>query len=237
MDIRISANTYNYNDILINSGQLGNIFKVKDPISALTHFVGCVVAIMMTPILLIHAVTRGASIYNLVALSIFMISMILLYGASTAYHTFRLVGEAALVLKRLDHMMIFVLVAGTYTPVCLIALGRIGKIMLGIVWALAILGMIFKLVWVTCPKWVSSTMYIAMGWVVVFAFPTILQAVSLSCFLWLLIGGIMYTLGGVLYALKLECFNSRDSLWGSHEIFHLFVMVGSACHFICIYNL
>ena len=213
-------------------------FKAKDPVSALTHFIGCIAAIIMTPVLLIRGASFQTSVGNLISLSIFMISMILLYGASASYHSFSLEGKAGLRLKRLDHMMIFVLIAGTYTPICIIALNNMtGTVLLTVIWSVAVVGMLFKLFWVTCPKWVSSVIYIAMGWAVIFAMPALIAAVSTECFVWLLAGGIMYTVGGVIYALKLIRFNTRGSLWGSHEIFHLFVLAGSLCHFICIYNL
>jgi len=222
---------------LQNSLQGAITFKAKDPMSALTHFIGCVAAIFATPFLLIHAASASASITDLISLSVFMLSMVLLYGASASYHSFNLVGEPELRLKRLDHMMIFVLIAGTYTPVCVCALKEKGITLLSVVWGLALVGMLFKLLWVTCPKWVSSVIYIAMGWVVVFAMPTLIPAISQASFGWLLAGGIIYTIGGVIYALKLIKFNTRGSLWGSHEIFHLFVLGGSVCQFISIYQL
>jgi len=212
-------------------------FKVKDPMSSLTHFIGFILSILFTPIILIHAFSTGHSISDLIAISIFMISMILLYGASSSYHTFLSTGKTALNLKRLDHMMIFVLIAGTYTPICVMHLGKTGMYLLITVWSLAFIGMIFKLVWVTCPKWISSVIYISMGWVVIFALPTLYKSINFTAFMWLLAGGIIYTIGGVIYALKLVKINSRNSLWGSHEIFHLFVLGGSLCHFICIYIL
>ena len=132
-------------------------FRVKDPGSAATHFIGFLAAVLMTPVLLVHAAGNGADFMTMIGMSVFMISMILLYGASTSYHSFDISEKANLRLKRLDHMMIFVLIAGSYTPVCLTVLrGSIGMRLLAIVWGLAIVGMIFKLLWVTCPKWVSS---------------------------------------------------------------------------------
>ena len=132
--------------------------------------------------------------------------------------------------------MIFVLIAGSYTPVCLIALnGRTGKILLSIVWGIAIVGILFKFFWVYCPKWVSSVLYIGMGWTCVLAFSQILNNLSTAAFGWLLAGGIIYTIGGIIYALKLPIFNARFKNFGSHEIFHLFVMGGSACHFVVMY--
>ena len=133
--------------------------------------------------------------------------------------------------------MISVLIAGSYTPICLLVLGgRTGLILLAIVWAFAIAGILIKAFWVFCPKWVSSVLYIGMGWTCVLAFSTILDNLSTVAFGWLLAGGIIYTVGGVIYALKLPIFNSKHKNFGSHEIFHLFVMGGSICHFIVMYT-
>jgi len=132
--------------------------------------------------------------------------------------------------------MIFVLIAGTYTPICLLALERpIGLILLALVWSIALIGIIVKAFWVFCPKWFSSLLYIGMGWTCVIAFSQILNSLTTFEFAWLLIGGIIYTIGGIIYALKLPVFNSIHKNFGSHEIFHLFVMGGSACHFIVMY--
>ena len=212
-------------------------FRVKDPGSAATHFIGFVAAVLMTPVLLVHAAGNGADFMTMIGMSVFMISMILLYGASTSYHSFDISEKANLRLKRLDHMMIFVLIAGSYTPVCLTVLRHgVGMRLLAIVWGLAIVGMIFKLLWVTCPKWISSVLYIGMGWLCVLAFMPIIHALPKAGFGWLLAGGIIYTIGGVIYALKLPIFNSKHKNFGSHEIFHLFVMGGSFCHYMMMYG-
>ena len=211
-------------------------FRVKDPGSAATHFIGFVAAVLMTPVLLVHAAGNGADLMTMIGMSVFMISMILLYGASTSYHSFDISEKANLRLKRLDHMMIFVMIAGSYTPVCLIVLhNRIGYILCALVWSIAILGMILKGCWITCPKWLSSVLYIGMGWLCVLAFVPIFHALPRAGFDWLLAGGIIYTIGGVIYALKVPLFNSRHKNFGSHEIFHIFVMLGSACHFVVMY--
>ena len=140
------------------------------------------------------------------------------------------------IFRKVDHMMIFVLIAGSYTPVCLIVLGgKLGYTLFAVVWGIALAGMLLKACWVTCPKWFSSIIYIAMGWVCVFVFGPLWNTLPHSAFLWLLAGGIIYTAGGVIYALKLPLFNSRHTFFGSHEIFHLFVMGGSLCHFIFMY--
>ena len=210
-------------------------FKLKDPGSAITHFIGMMMAMFAATPLILRAM-RAPDTVHVISLSIFIVSMILLYAASTTYHTFDLSERTNKILKKLDHCMIFVLIAGSYTPICLIVLhGRTGFMLLALVWSIAILGIIFKLCWVTCPKWVSSVLYIAMGWVCVLAFTQILNSLPAAAFNWLLAGGIIYTVGGIIYALKLPIFNAHHKYFGSHEIFHLFVMGGSFCHYIMMY--
>ena len=208
---------------------------IKDPGSAITHFIGMLMAIFAAFPLLIKAAHEPSRIY-LISLAIYAVSLIFLYAASTTYHTFDLSERVNTILKKIDHMMIFVLIAGSYTPVCLLVIGgRKGITLLCIVWAFAIVGILIKAFWVFCPKWVSSVLYIGMGWTCVLAFSTILDNLSAAAFGWLLAGGIIYTVGGVIYALKLPIFNSKHKNFGSHEIFHLFVMGGSICHFIFMY--
>ena len=211
------------------------VFRVREPISALTHFIAFIASILATPVLLVHAAWQRADLAALVSFGIFMVSMVLLYGASTAYHAFTLTERGNRVLKKLDHTMIFLLIAGSYTPVCVIALrGVIGFHLLTLVWSFAAAGVIFKLCWVTCPKWVSSVIYIVMGWLCVTAMPEILAVLSRPAFGWLLAGGLSYTVGGVVYAVKPRAL--KQCLFGPHEIFHLFVMGGSLCHFIFMYG-
>ena len=208
---------------------------IKEPGSAITHFIGMVMAIFASVPLLIRAAAQPDKIY-IIAMTVYAASLILLYAASTTYHTFDISEKTNTILKKIDHMMISVLIAGSYTPVCLLVLkGRTGIILLSIVWGIAIAGILIKAFWVYCPKWVSSVLYIGMGWTCVLAFAQLLDSLSPAAFGWLLAGGIIYTVGGVIYALKLPLFNSRHKNFGSHEIFHLFVMAGSACHFIVMY--
>ena len=208
---------------------------IKEPGSAITHFIGMLMAIFAAVPLLIKAAHEPSRIY-IISLAIYAASLILLYAASTTYHTFDISQKVNTVLKKIDHMMISVLIAGSYTPVCLIVLnGKVGTTLCILVWAVAIAGILIKAFWVYCPKWVSSVLYIGMGWTCVLAFTQILNNMSPAAFGWLLAGGIIYTVGGVIYALKLPIFNSRHKNFGSHEIFHLFVMGGSACHFVVMY--
>lgn len=206
-------------------------FHLKDPVSSLTHFAGMLLTLIAAPFLLVRAADNPDHIH-LISMIVFLVSMVLLYGASATYHAFDLSVRTNRVLRKMDHIMIFILIAGTYTPICLIPLsGRTGMILLAVIWGLAVLGILIKAFWITCPKWFSSVIYIAMGWVCLFSFPQLIPALGAS-FWWLLAGGILYTVGGVLYALKLSIFNKKHKYFGSHEIFHLFVMAGSFCHFM-----
>ena len=209
---------------------------IREPGSAITHFIGMMMAVFAAIPLLVKAGLSSCSM-SLGAMTVFMTSMILLYGASATYHSVNLTGKALRIFRKLDHMMIFVLIAGSYTPVCLIVLGgSMGYALLALVWGIALAGMIIKACWITCPKWFSSVIYIAMGWVCVLVFGRLLDTLAPAAFLWLLAGGLLYTVGGVIYALKLPIFNSRHKDFGSHEVFHLFVMAGSICHFIFMYT-
>ena len=211
-------------------------FTVKDPGSALTHFIAMILAALAAfPLITKAALTSG--LYTAVAVGIFIISMVLLYAASTVYHTFDISETVNKLLKKIDHMMIFVLIAGTYTPVCLIVLGNsVGYRLLALVWSIAAIGIVINALWINCPKWFSSMIYIAMGWVCLTAIRTIVANLTPGAFFWLLAGGIIYTIGGVIYALKLPLFNARFKNFGSHELFHLFVMGGSFCHYIVMFR-
>ena len=208
---------------------------IREPGSAITHFIGMMMAVFATIPLLVKTAMEANTI-SLASMSVFMLSMILLYGASATYHSINVSQKIITIFRKIDHMMIFVLIAGSYTPVCLIVLGgRLGYTLLTVVWGIAIAGMTIKAFWITCPKWFSSIIYIAMGWVCLGVFGPLWHTLPATAFLWLLAGGIIYTAGGIIYALKLPIFNSRHAYFGSHEIFHLFVLGGSICHFIFMY--
>lgn len=209
---------------------------IREPGSAITHFIGMMMAVFAAVPLLIKAATASGSA-AFTAMAVFMLSMILLYGASATYHSLTVSDKVLRVFRKIDHMMIFVLIAGSYTPVCLIVLGGpLGYTLFAVVWGIALLGILIKALWITCPKWFSSTIYIAMGWVCLWVFGPLWNTLPKSAFIWLLAGGVIYTVGGVIYALKLPIFNAKHAYFGSHEIFHLFVMGGSICHFIFMYR-
>ena len=209
--------------------------SIKDPGSAITHFIGMILAAAAsTPLLMLAA--HHNSGHTVPALAVFAFSMILLYGASTIYHTLNVSENINRILRKVDHMMIFILIAGSYTPVCVIPLkDSVGYPLLALVWSTAIAGILIKAFWITCPKWFSSLIYISMGWLCVLAMVPLVASLPGAAFLWLVAGGVIYTVGGVIYALKLPFFNARHQYFGSHEIFHLFVMGGSLCHFVVMF--
>ncbi|MDO4975876.1 MAG: hemolysin III family protein [Eubacteriales bacterium] len=208
--------------------------KLKDPGSAITHLIAMISAAVFA-IPLIHKATFQSEDAT-IAMTIFICSMILLYGASTLYHSLDISIKVNKFLKRLDHSMIFVLIAGSYTPICMLVLpSKYGIPMLIYIWTMAFIGILVKIAFVFCPHWVSSSIYIFMGWTCVFAFRIIIENLSHGAFLWLLVGGIIYTIGGILYAFDLPIFHKLPKNFGRHEIFHLFVMGGSLCHFIVMY--
>ncbi len=209
--------------------------KLKDPGSAITHMIAMAgAAFCAFP--LIHKASLVSPV-AVISMTVFIVSMVLLYGASSLYHSLDISAKVNKLLKRMDHSMIFVLIAGSYTPVCVLVLpDRYGIPMLIYIWVLALIGILVKIFFIFCPKWVSSIIYIFMGWTCLFAFPVIINNLATGAFIWLLAGGIIYTLGGVLYALDLPVFHKLPASFGRHEIFHLFVMAGSLCHFICMYQ-
>lgn len=211
-------------------------FEVKDKYSALSHFIGFVLSIVLAPILLIKGALDNKSLVELISYAIFTLSMILLYGSSTAYHSFNLPSEEKNKrLKKLDHMMISVLIAGTYTPLCVSLIkGREGIILLSVVWSLALISIIFKAFWVTCPRFVSSIIYLAIGWACAPVLGKLYTLLTPKGFRLLLSGGILYTIGGVIYATKLPLLE-KNKEFKSHELFHLFILGGTIFHFLMVY--
>lgn len=212
-----------------------NSFRVKDPMSALTHFIGFL-AVIPIFILLIQRAKVEASTMHVIGFTVFGISLLMLYGASTIYHTLHLPPEKTNILRRIDHMMIFVLIAGTYTPVCLISLrGKWGWTLLICIWAFALFGLLLKLFWMDAPRWLSTLIYVVMGWLAVIAFVPLERAVSWKGIGLLLAGGIAYTVGAVIYGLKKPNLAFLKS-FGFHEIFHVFVMIGSGIHILFMFQ-
>lgn len=199
--------------------------RLREPISGLTHLVGVVLAVVALVVLL--AATAGR-VDQFVAFGIFGCSLIALYSASALYHLLPVSQAAVARLRRLDHMTIFILIAGTYTPICVLALED-GWGLLGLVWTLALCGVVLKLLWMDAPRWLSVGLYLAMGWVALVAASAIFRAVPSGGIAWIVGGGLVYSAGALIYGLKRP--NPVPGVFGFHELWHLFVMAGSACHF------
>ena len=201
--------------------------RLREPVSGLTHLVGVLLALVALIVLLTKAAGRAD---QLVAFGIFGLSLIALYGASALYHLLPVSASAIARLRRLDHMTIFILIAGTYTPVCVLALEGVWRAgLLGLIWTLALCGIVLKLLWMDAPRWLSVGVYLAMGWLAVIAASAIFRALPLGGVAWILGGGLVYSAGALIYGLKRP--NLVPGVFGFHELWHLFVLAGSACHF------
>lgn len=210
-------------------------FSIREPINSLTHLFGAILSLAGLVALVIKASVTTDSALAIIAVIMFGVSMILLYSASATYHMVMAKDHVIAFLRRVDHSMIFVLIAGTYTPICLISLeGATGWVLFSVVNGLALAGVVFKLVWFHAPRWLSTALYVAMGWIIIFFSSTLFPIIGGGGMLMLLIGGLFYTVGAAIYWLK-PSFLSFKHL-GFHEIFHVFILFGSLFHFICIYG-
>ncbi len=210
--------------------------SLREPVNALTHSVGAILSAIGLVVLLVIAIRNGSA-RQVVAFSIFGGSLVAMYGVSAFYHSFNLTDRGLAHVRRIDHMMIYVLIAGTYTPVCLLLLPeRLGLVLLTAVWALAAIGTAQKVVWMNAPTWTSTALYLGMGWIAVLIVKPLLDAAPTAFFLWILAGGLFYSLGAVVYATKWpgKIKGDQTRAWASHEIWHLFVMAGSFSHYWAI---
>jgi hemolysin III len=203
--------------------------RLREPVNGLTHLAGALLACIGLAVLLATATSAGRA-DQLLAFSVFGFSLILLYTASALYHLLPLSPAGVARLRMADHVTIFLLIAGTYTPFCLLALDGGWQVgLLGLVWGLAFLGVLLKLLWMDAPRWLSVTLYLGIGWVAVVAAPALLRSVPAGGIVWVLAGGLIYSAGALVYGLRRP--NPVPGVFGFHELWHLFVMAGSACHF------
>jgi hemolysin III len=203
--------------------------RLREPINGITHAAGGLLAALGLGVLLATAANSGR-LDQLVAFGVFGLSLIALYAASALYHLLPLSPSGVARLRTLDHMAIFVLIAGTYTPFCLLALDGAWRWgLLAVIWGLALCGVLLKLLWMDASRWLSVVLYLGMGWVAVIAAPALLRAVPPDGITWILAGGLVYSAGALIYGLKRP--NLLPGTFGFHEVWHLFVIAGSACHF------
>ena len=200
--------------------------RIREPFNGASHLIGLLLGGAGTVMLLRMAQGRE----QLVALSIYGATLIMLYGASTLYHTLSLTERQLRALRRLDHIAIYFLIAGTYTPIALITLdSRLGWTLLATVWLIALAGVPFKLFYLDAPVWLSTSTYLLMGYLAMLALIPLARAVHLGGLMWLLSGGIAYTVGAVIYSRRRP--DPFPGVFGHHEIWHVLVLIGSACHF------
>lgn len=208
---------------------------MKEPGSALTHLIALILTLLAAGPLLRFG---GFEVSRKVALTIFVCSMATLYLASTLFHAICASPRFCLHLQRFDHASIYLLIAGSYTPICMISLDKpYGYRLLFVIWVIALVGILLTAFVTHFPKWASAVIYIAMGWMAAFSLPKLFRCMSPAAIFWLVAGGVIYTIGAIIYAMKMEDFNRRHPSFGNHEIFHLFVMAGSFCHFVMMFLL
>ncbi|MGL4338367.1 MAG: PAQR family membrane homeostasis protein TrhA, partial [Turicibacter sp.] len=206
---------------------------LREPINGMTHLAGALLSFVALLAMLVKVSSAGASTIAIISVIVFGISLILLYATSATYHLVVTSDSIISFLRRLDHSMIFVLIAGSYTPFCLIVLDNLsGWILFSVITFTAICGIVFKLAWFNCPRWLSTAIYIGMGWMAIFLMQPLSQSLS-PMGTWLLVGGgVLYTIGGIIYGIKPKIFKFK--YLGYHEIFHIFILLGSFLHFLCI---
>ena len=208
--------------------------KIKEPFSAISHALGAILSIIALTLLIQESI-NPIKPWHIVSFTIFGTGMFLLYTASTLYHWLPVSTNIENKLRNLDHVMIHILIASTYTPICLIPLrGVWGWRMFGIVWTLAIFGFLLKLFWKSLPNWFSTTFYIFLGWLSIIAIYPMMMTLQLGAIIWIFIGGFFYTLGAIIHGINKP--NTIPKILGAHEIFHVFVILGSFSHFMCMYN-
>lgn len=208
--------------------------KKPEIFSGVSHLVGAVLSLAALVALVTVAVRHG-SVWHVVSFAVFGASLILLYTASTLYHLIPADERWATVLRKLDHSMIFVLIAGSYTPYCLVALrGPWGYGLLAAVWGIALMGIVLKLFWLGAPRWLYTGFYLFMGWLVLVAIVPLVRNVPPGALAWLGAGGLFYTVGAVFYGTKWP--RLRPGVFGFHELWHLFVIAGSVAHFWAVFR-
>ncbi|WP_420796051.1 PAQR family membrane homeostasis protein TrhA [Deinococcus cavernae] len=206
---------------------------LREPVNALTHWAGVLAALLLLLPMLWWADRAGLARWPF---TVFLVSMAALYAASAAYHSFRGSERGLLWLRKLDHAGIFLLIAGSYTPVAYSGLHGFwrGGVLYGI-WGIALAGIALKLLTMNLPRWISTLLYLGMGWLALALLPQLIRNLPAQAIFWLAAGGLLYTAGAIVYATKR--WNPRPGVFGFHEIWHLFVLGGTGAHVVMMFNL
>ncbi len=201
----------------------------REPVNTISHMAGALASIVGLTLMVVFA-SRRADAWHVVSFSIFGTSLVLMYTSSFLYHGLRISDQALLIFRKIDHIMIFIVIAGSYTPLCLVPLrGPWGWSLFGLVWGIAFAGIFLKIFSMNVHRWISTLIYMIMGWMCVLAIYPLIKTLEPVCLFWLAMGGFFYSSGAVVYGLKKP--NPFPGIVGFHEIWHLFVILGSACHF------
>lgn len=204
--------------------------KLREPVNGLTHFFAAIVAAIGLVILLIVGWSTPAKIISLL---IYGVSLIGMFSASAAYHMVRAKDKALEVFRKIDHSAIYLLIAGTYTPICVNAFSGFWKWgMLAIIWSLALIGIGVKIFIIKSPRWLNAGIYLVMGWLAFAAVGEMLATLPAWALTWLIVGGVIYTLGAVVYITKIM--NFWPGVFGFHEVWHIFVILAALAHYIAI---
>lgn len=204
--------------------------KLREPVNGLTHFFAAIAAAIGLVALI---VIGWNNLVKEISLSIYGVSLILLFAASATYHMVKAGPKIIENLRKLDHSAIYILIAGTYTPICAIMFTGFWKWgLLAIIWSLAVIGIVVKMFIINAPRWLTAGVYVVMGWLALAAISEMLRVLPIGAMVWLLIGGVTYTLGAVVYITKkLDFFPGK---FGFHEVWHIFVILAALAHFIAI---
>lgn len=203
--------------------------KAQDPISFLTHFIGALFSIVGTIYISTIQIVNHASFLTIISVMVFGLSMFILYSASSIYHYAKDGTSLKVKLRKFDHASIYLLIAGTYTPICLAYMENGVQFTL-VMWMVAVIGIIIKLFWLHAPRFISTFFYLALGWAIVLDL-SVFNEMSKVCFSYIAIGGISYSIGAIIYMIKKPNFSF---MFGFHELFHIFVMIGTFFHFLAI---
>jgi hemolysin III len=204
--------------------------KLREPVNGLTHLGGAIAALFGQITLLILG---WPNLGKVISVLIYGISLIVLFSASAIYHLTKAKPEILQTLRKLDHSAIYMLIAGTYTPFCILAFtGFFHWGLLTIIWIIALIGIVIKICYVKAPRWLNAAVYVVMGWICISAAGQMLTMLPSTSLVWLLVGGLIYTLGAVVYATKI--FDLFPGKFGFHEIWHIFVLLGALAHFISV---
>ncbi|MBF0377776.1 MAG: hemolysin III family protein [Desulfamplus sp.] len=211
------------------------ISALREPFNALSHIAGAVASLVGLILMIVFA-SLNADKWHIISFSIFGATLFMMYTASSLYHSIKLSEKGVAAMRRIDHVMIFLLIAGTYTPFCLVPLrGAWGWTILILVWSMAIIGSVLKIFFMNIPRWVSTAIYLVMGWLCIVAIYPLAKSLEIDSLVWLILGGGFYSIGAVIYGLKRP--NPCPKVLGFHGIWHLFVLSGSFCHFWSVFRM